>query len=1097
MAELARLPERFRATQVLAKGRQSGVLMAEDVETGGTALVRVLPARWLDPDLCAYLERAERGLTGLRMPVLQVVQSGRVAFLSREYVRGQTLGERLARSPAPTVNELLDIAAAAVDQLGVLHVLELVHGNITPSNLILGELPLGGGAERAADVAAQPPVSLVDYGLSRLAAVLDYKPAGMTPRPVDAAGDVTALSGLLTDAFEHAVRAESTSSHEQRLNQLVRTVLSRLADSRYRTPSSAAADLRELSAACRSGAPVELSVGSGDLRRDLGPATFAARPAEWELLTAALGSAREDASRSVLIEGPAGIGKTRLCREFVRWSAAEQAVRGIYVKSEPTVASRPHLMAYQLMQELDQARSESETPRHGVLRPTDVARRLVARLGELAAPDSPIVVTVDDLHFARAEDVAMMQSLAELLPTIGPGVLVIFLRRAGVAMEPAIPTQEVVTMTALGPHAVRSILASMAGRIDDGIVDEVVTWAGGSPLYAQNALRFLVDSGAVVSGPGGWSSTGHLPVPPSVLAERLRSLPLTSRRILATAAVIGYRGRIDVLAEAVAISPEVCATEVAALVRQGLLEGQTGLDPMFGFSHDTVRDAALADDIGVSLEELHRRVAAAMVGSSRTDEFDLAFHLAKAGEPSAAFPHAVSAARTARRRYSLGTAREYYELALSVQAPGDLLRELGEVLMLDGSYREAADILTAALSRCDSSDVAARAQISRLLGETHFKTGALQLAEGCFVDALRVLGERVPGDDRGFAVGLAWELAGSGLRRLVPAGLTPPKGAHLELRAAVFGNLAYCWWFNNSLRALWAQAREMELARRCAIDGPELAHAYATHAVVCGALLGRTRRATRYGEMAMSARAIEGDEWGEAHAMHLYGVALVASGDYRRAIELLGVAVERFDRTADRWEAHTSRWHRALALHRVGDLEAASAEADIVSESAAAIGDRQASVIAGLTHALVSDGLRLDPALTARQSDRYDAQTTIVSLLGRAICALGDHDLDGATLLLDQAAGEIRRRRLVNAYVAAVLSWRATTALWQAEGSPAGSGTSRRWALRGLAYSAVAVAASAVYAAERDQARLALIRSASALRHAFAIRSVFGTGVAA
>jgi hypothetical protein len=239
---------------------------------------------------------------------------------------------------------------------------------------------------------------------------------------------------------------------------------------------------------------------------------------------------------------------------------------------------------------------------------------------------------------------------------------------------------------------------------------------------------------------------------------------------------------------------------------------------------------------------------------------------------------------------------------------------------------------------------------------------------------------------------------------------------------------------------------------------------------------------------------MEGDEWGEAHAMHLYGVALVASGDYRRAIELLSVAVERFDRTADRWEAHTSRWHRALALHRMGDLEAASKEADIVGDSAAAIGDRQASVIAGLTHAMVSDGERLDPALTAQQSDRYDAQTTIVSLLGRAICALGDHDLDGATLLLDEAAGEIRRRRLINAYVAPVLSWRATVALWQAEGSPSGSEASRRWALRGLAHSVVAAAASAVYAAERGQVRLALRRSASVLRHAFASRSAFVPG---
>src|SRR5581483_8628400 len=215
------------------------------------------------------LERAERGLAGLEVPVLQVVRSDRVAFLSREYVRGETLGERLARPPEPTVDELLDIAASAVDQLAGLHDLELVHGNITSSNLMLGAGTDDGRAARAADGATAARVSLVDYGLARLAAVLDYKPAGGRPLPMDVAADVTAMSGLLADAFEQVARADRTSPVDQRLDHLVRTVLSGLAGSRYRTLSSAAADLWELSAARRSGALEELSLGSGDLRHDL------------------------------------------------------------------------------------------------------------------------------------------------------------------------------------------------------------------------------------------------------------------------------------------------------------------------------------------------------------------------------------------------------------------------------------------------------------------------------------------------------------------------------------------------------------------------------------------------------------------------------------------------------------------------------------------------------------------------------------------------------------------------------------------------------------------------------------------------------------
>jgi tetratricopeptide (TPR) repeat protein len=1086
MAEWGRLPARFRATHVIAKRRQSGVLIAEDLEAGGTVLVRVLPARGLDQDLRAYLERTRRCLATVNTPPMQVIDSGRVALLSRAYLPGQTLDERLAGPPGLTMPEFLHIAASAVGALGALHDLGVVHGNIKGSNLVLCERVLG----------VEGPLSLVDHGMGRLTPVLDHRlPSKANPVPMDAAADVSAMATLLRASFEQVLReqagrAGTASPVEKRLAYLARDVLSRLAGSEgtYNSLAAAAKDLGELSSAHRSGVLPELTPGSGDLRHELSPAGFVARPAEWELLTTALGAAREVRSRSVLVQGPAGIGKTRLCREFARWAGAEESARCIYVKSEPTVASRPHLVAYQLMQELHQERPESGTPRHGVLRPTDAARRLVAELGELAVLHNPVVVTIDDCHFARAEDVAMMQSLAEMLPAIGPGVLVIFIRRSVTAAHhaPAVKTQHDITMTALRPHSVRAILASMAGRIDDAVVDEVVTWADGSPLHAQNAIRFLVDHGAVVPSPRGWTSAGHLPVPPSVLADRLRSLPLPARRMLTTAAVIGYRGRMDVLAGATGTSPEACAAEVAELVRQGFLEHQIGSHiPMFGFAHDTVRDAALADDTGTHVAQLHRRVAEAMLESAGTDEFDLAFHLAKAGDPSAAYPYAVAAARTARRRYSLGTAREYYELALSARATDDLLRELGEVLMLDGSYGDAAEVLTEALSRCAPRDLAARAQVSRLLGETYFKSGALEQAERCFLDALGVLGEHVPEGDRGFAVGLARELVRYGVRRITPFRRLPDGRAHIELRAAVLGNLAYCWWFHNSLKALWAQAREMELAHHCAVDGPERPHAYATHAVVCGALLGRTRRAVRYGEAAMSIRALGDDEWGEAHAMHLYGVALVASGDYQRAVDVLAVAVERFDRTADRWEAHTSRWHRAWALYRMGALEEAASEADIVAKSAAAIGDRQASVIAALTHALVSDGQRVDPALTEQVPDRYDAQTAIASLLGRAICALGSQDLDGASLLLDRAAEEIGRRRLINAYVAPVLSWRATVALWRADAARCEGGPNRRRALRGLALSVVAAAAGSVYAAERGHARQALRQSASALRAAF------------
>jgi tetratricopeptide (TPR) repeat protein len=656
----------------------------------------------------------------------------------------------------------------------------------------------------------------------------------------------------------------------------------------------------------------------------------------------------------------------------------------------------------------------------------------------------------------------------------------------------------VVQIEPMPPDAIRSIITSMAGRLSRHVADKIVEWANGSPLLAQNALRFFADTGAIVPGPAGWECIGPLPAPPEVLSDRVRLLPSLLRSVLKVAAVIGFRGRIDVLADAIGGSGAWCAIVVTELARRGLLHAvsepqETGApadgSPIrhFIFTHDTVREEVLGDEACTPLPEIHRQVARAMLGLRHMDEFDLAFHLAASGDLVAALPYAIRAARTARNRYSLDTAHEYYKLAISVQNTHDLFREMGEALMLSGHYGEALVSLEQSLEKCADSETDTRASVLRLLGETHFKSGNLERAEHYFVQALHALGEPIPSSDHSFLRAAIKEPFKVYLdyiphRHSFRTHLRPH---HAALKAAIFGNLAYCWWFHNSIRALWAQTREMDMARHLALNGPQRAHAYATRAVLCGGLFGRSKWATRNGERALAIRKLGGDEWGEAHALHLYGAALVISGDYGHAISLLTAAVSRFDRTADRWEAHMCRWHRALALYRLGDRDAAAQEAEMVYQLAVAIGDRQAAIGAACIRILSCDGEGGFNTEQAAYPNSFDGQSAITHLLGQAIGHLGAHLLDDAEDVLTQAANEIRHRRVVNAYVAPVWSWRATVARWQAEASPPQSAASRRWATRAVGRTAIAAAASCVYPAEGVHVKNDISGWPALLRHAF------------
>jgi tetratricopeptide (TPR) repeat protein/tRNA A-37 threonylcarbamoyl transferase component Bud32 len=1114
-----RLPDRFRARQVLAKGQQSGALIADDISLGAPAFIRVMPARQLDRDVMEYIEDAGRRLgdgTGPRahVPRLEVFRSDRVAFISRPYVVGRTLDEWCA-DPPTQLNDFLDIAVIAVKNLSLLHTTGLAHGNLKSSNVLI----------------AAGRVTLLDHGLARLSGILDYKdktPSTITPVQAaeSPANDASSLAALLLHAFEQVLAANPPASTAvaQQLNLFVRMALERLTGLHggYSMLTAAVRDLEDLAKACRSGVLAGVSIGSHDIRPVLGTAAFAARPAEWAKLTVALERAQIERTQTVLVEGAAGIGKTRLLQEFARWAHAEHSARVIYVKSEPAVAARPHVVLSSFAWALHRSRSSARDadggqeqqptdwverfdvdggiPPQNAVRMDEAASQLATSLSDLATAENPALVIIDDCHFARREDIVLLQRLAETAPKIGRGVILVFVSRGLADTEnrmPLIETEHIVRVDSLPPDAVRAILTSMAGRVDDSVVDGVIRWAGGSPLLAQNAIRFLSDNGAVVPGPDGWTSHGRLPAPPEVLAERVRSLPSHLRAILKVAAAIGFRVRMDILAGASGKSLSWCATVVVELARRGLLNEDLEDRPgprgpgirEFVFTHDTVREEALADEAGVPLSAVHQQVARSMMELGHTDEFDLAFHLAASGDLAAAFPHAVTAARTARHRYSLGTAREYYELAISVSESDDLLREMGEVLMLDGSYADAIATLGRALDLCPESDVVNRAQISRLLGETHFKTGSLEPAERYFLHALRVLGESLPHTDRGFLLASVKEMARWVTGGYFPRHLVRRDSEHSALKAAVFGNLAYCWWFHNSIRAFWAQGREMAVARHCPAEGPQRAHAYATHAVLCGALIGRARRAARYAERAVSICTQGGDEWGKAHATHLYGVALVASGEYRRAITLLTAAAEGFDRTADRWEAHTSRWHRALALYRLGEREDAAREAGEIHRLAKAIGDRQATASAICIRALACDGEGVDENEGADLHGGFDVQSALTYLLGRAIALLGASRLEDADDVLGDAATEIRRRRLLNSYVTPILSWRATVARWQAEVSAPGSVAARRWAVRAAVRTTIAAAASGIYQAEREHVRHEVKQWPSMVRHALLRRS--------
>jgi class 3 adenylate cyclase/tetratricopeptide (TPR) repeat protein len=376
---------------------------------------------------------------------------------------------------------------------------------------------------------------------------------------------------------------------------------------------------------------------------------FVDRETELEALERALtATLRERRSNLLVVTAEPGAGKTRLATEFARRrpdailltgrctpygqrlplspiAGAVQDLIGLAGDAPRAVADRevrrladrvagPH-RARDLVRGLKLLLGTADP--HGVRDPGGAAGEatLAARaVVEGLAREGPVIAVVDDLHWADAE-------LLELLRTTaadswsGP-VLVLGLSRPE-ALEAAdwlptlelgaLPTQQLRELgeLALGPGAPAQVLDRIAAR------------ASGNPLFLEESLSMLVESGALVQRDGAWvvADPGLLERVPAtirtLIAARLDGLPPGEKRVLQDAAVCG-EATWDGLLEAMSGAADV-RTALKRLVQRGLLRQRPySLVPgaeEYGFRHVLIREVAYGSIPRRDRSDLHLQVA--------------------------------------------------------------------------------------------------------------------------------------------------------------------------------------------------------------------------------------------------------------------------------------------------------------------------------------------------------------------------------------------------------------------------------------------------------------------------------------------------------
>ena len=661
----------------------------------------------------------------------------------------------------------------------------------------------------------------------------------------------------------------------------------------------------------------------GRNRSDTFEAPFVGRDDELRLLKELFHATdREKRARLVSVIGPAGIGKSRLAWEFLKY--LDGLVGTVWFHDGRSPAYGEGISFWALGEMVRRRAGLLETDDERTTRskiaealathvPDEAERRwiepaLLALLGidagatgadqlfaawrsffERLAATAPVVMVFEDFHLA---DSGLLDFVDHLMAwSKGVPIYVVTLARPellerrpdwGAGKRSFIS----VYLEPLPPAAMRELLLGLVPGLPEPAVRAIIERADGIPLYAVETVRMLVASGRLTLADGIYVPVGDLTilaVPETLtalIASRLDGLAPDDRALVSDAAVLGQSFTLAGLAAVSGTDEAALEPRLRALVRRELLTLQS--DPrspergQYAFVQSLIREVAY-NTLARADRKTRHLAAARFFESLGSDEIagGLAGHYLAAQANSPAGPEADALAGQAR---------------IALRAAAERAAALG-------AHDQAVAFFEGALTV--TTDPAARAELLERAGEAASAAARHDTAErylAAAIAAQRALGDR-PGISRATAAlgrALLWAYrASEALALLEPAAAEFADLAAEPAVIALGGQLARAYLLaDDHRRAIGVAERVLEAAEHA-----DLGAIVADTLVTKGTALATLGRATE-GRGVLRA----GQELAEALGLGLTlvrgytnGTVIEGSRDPRAALEIAraGLAVAR------------------------------------------------------------------------------------------------------------------------------------------------------------------------------------------------------------
>jgi predicted ATPase/class 3 adenylate cyclase len=799
---------------------------------------------------------------------------------------------------------------------------------------------------------------------------------------------------------------------------------------------------------------------TGAAQRGLGDeAPFVGRETEVAKLVGVNLDVAEHASpATVYVSGEAGVGKTRMVGELIRFAGEIPDGRVLCGRAMPygeerrlaplvelvrmacgiTDGDEPDVAADRVRRTL--ARLEHPAPSLWV--PSALADRLLFLLGmapdlgggasregapaephgrdgvldavatllRALAAEGPLLIVLDDLQWASEE---LLEAIGEVARRLrGPIMLVLVGREA--SDVPGAPAPRLVTLDPLDETTAHRLLRAYlgGGELADPLRSAMLGRAQGNPYFLAELLHLLVDRGLLLREGETWVASGPLPADAlpaavqAVLAARIDGLEPAEKSVLRAASVLGLR----FAAEALPVVDQRPEGEVQAaleeLASRQLLRPANQGETWWSFAHPMARDVAYGSLPKADRARRHARAAewaaerGAGTGGAQLDTFV-----------------------GAQAEQALG-------LAESIGLPPDdpvrrvrfagyaALVRLGQTARSRDEYRSSAELLARA-AQLGEDDQPTDLVISRRM------TSATALA------SLRRLDEA----DAELAPALAEATGELRLRVLVVLGeLRQKQGRDAEAVATLTTALAearaagHQRWMSAAVRQLGlvdyyagrlrrAEGRfrhALELARRAqdaqsaAWALEHLAWSATTRGDYAAAEKALAEAAELFGEL--------DDTGGLAWCAGTEALVQVLQGQLADGRATARALIPLAESLAESWGVAMCRTIDALAAAELGDVQAAQQEASLAAEAFRESGDdwgRSFALIACAAAARAvgnpAEALRLFKAALESADAGDHALNAAFAYTGAGLAHLELGDVDQAAMMARQALGVLVR----------------------------------------------------------------------------------------